>query len=483
MTNPANIYILYGSKIVLQKNILKKNKGDKTMKKVLLTSAVALAAFGAVQAVSADDYTVDYDKQQQAVADAAAKKAADAAAKKAADITAALQPKNREVLETYNKLQKAEKAYSTVEARLRAVQDELTKLYLASKTIADIEGDMTQLDKYLNASKAALTVAQKFVDGHAEYTDENGATVVTTVSALKTERDQKETEKEAADKALAEADLDLTSARQAGQKDPAKLKALEDKFKDAEKKSKDAGKALETAEKRYKESVAKQDASIVEVAEIAARIAAIQAKQSNDSIGYARAVAGLDRKLEEKEAEKAKLLVELSDQNGNVRKNRDSAKAAFEAAEKAAKEAYAVYGLTYNLDSITASNDVPSQVKVGWVKDDKGQWSYVVNTKGQKATGWQLVDGAWYHFNAEGVMQKWWVKDGNTWYYLNGSGVMQTGWLQDGGKWYYLENSGAMKADQWFEVGGKWYYVDGSGALAVNTTVNGYTVNGNGEWV
>ena len=481
MTNPANIYILYGSKIVLRKNILKKNKGDKTMKKVLLTSAVALAAFGAVQAVSAaDDYTVDYNKQQQAEADAAAKKAAEKASKKAAEITKALQPKNREVLKTYNELQKAEKAYSTVEARLRAVQDELTKLYLASKTIADIEGDITQFDKYLNASKAALTEAQKFVDGHAEYTDENGATVTTTVAALKTERDQKETEKEAADKALAEADLDLTSARQAGQKD---LKALEDKFKDAEKKSKDAGKALETAEKRYKESVAKQDASIVEVAEITARIAAIQAKQSNDAVGYGRAVAGLDRKLEEKEAEKTKLLVELSDQNSNVRKNRDKAKAAFEAAEKAAKEAYAEYGLTYNLDSITASNDVPSQVKVGWVKDDKGQWSYVVNTKGQKATGWQLVDGAWYHFNAEGVMQKWWVKDGNTWYYLNGSGVMQTGWLQDGGKWYYLENSGAMKADQWFEVGGKWYYVDGSGALAVNTTVNGYTVNGNGEWV
>ncbi|MDU6352157.1 MAG: N-acetylmuramoyl-L-alanine amidase family protein, partial [Streptococcus mitis] len=50
-------------------------------------------------------------------------------------------------------------------------------------------------------------------------------------------------------------------------------------------------------------------------------------------------------------------------------------------------------------------------------------------------------------------------------------------------KWYYLEASGAMKASQWFTVGGKWYYVDGSGALAVNTTVGGYTVNGNGEWV
>ncbi|WP_219336233.1 hypothetical protein, partial [Streptococcus pneumoniae] len=27
------------------------------------------------------------------------------------------------------------------------------------------------------------------------------------------------------------------------------------------------------------------------------------------------------------------------------------------------------------------------------------------------------------------------------------------------------------------------YYVNGSGSLAVNTTVDGYTVNENGEWV
>ena len=116
-----------------------------------------------------------------------------------------------------------------------------------------------------------------------------------------------------------------------------------------------------------------------------------------------------------------------------------------------------------------------------WVQGENG-WHYYDNNNKQ-ATGWKQIDGKWYFFNAEGVMQKWWVKDGNTWYYLNGSGAMQTGWLQDGDKWYYLENSGAMKASQWFEVGGKWYYVDGSGALAVNTTVGGYTVNGNGEWV
>ena len=60
---------------------------------------------------------------------------------------------------------------------------------------------------------------------------------------------------------------------------------------------------------------------------------------------------------------------------------------------------------------------------------------------------------------------------------------MQTGWLQDNGSWYYLEASGALKVNQWFEVGGKWYHVDASGALSVNTTVDGYNVNENGEWV
>lgn len=125
----------------------------------------------------------------------------------------------------------------------------------------------------------------------------------------------------------------------------------------------------------------------------------------------------------------------------------------------------------------------PQVVTQGWVKDAKGQWSYVLDEKGTKATSWKQIDGKWYFFNAEGVMQKWWVKDGNTWYYLNGSGEMQTGWLLDGGKWYFLEASGAMKASQWFQVKDKWYHVDGSGALSVNTTVGGYTVNGNGEWV
>ena len=133
-----------------------------------------------------------------------------------------------------------------------------------------------------------------------------------------------------------------------------------------------------------------------------------------------------------------------------------------------------------SVDLVLEKTDSYNVVKDQWVQEEAG-WKYYASNKA--VSGWKQVDGKWFFFNAEGVMQKWWVKDGNTWYYLNGNGEMQTGWLQDGGKWYYLETSGAMKASQWFEVSGKWYYVDGSGALAVNTTVGGYTVNGNGEWV
>ncbi|CIN76192.1 Pneumococcal surface protein A [Streptococcus pneumoniae] len=76
-----------------------------------------------------------------------------------------------------------------------------------------------------------------------------------------------------------------------------------------------------------------------------------------------------------------------------------------------------------------------------------------------------------------------WKQENGMWYFYNTDGSMATGWVKDGDTWYYLEASGAMKASQWFKVSDKWYYVNGSGALAVNTTVDGYRVNANGEWV
>lgn len=76
-----------------------------------------------------------------------------------------------------------------------------------------------------------------------------------------------------------------------------------------------------------------------------------------------------------------------------------------------------------------------------------------------------------------------WKQENAMWYFYNTDGSMVTGWVQVNGSWYYLNSNGSMKANQWFQVGSKWYYVNASGELAVNTSIDGYRVNDNGEWV
>ena len=144
--------------------------------------------------------------------------------------------------------------------------------------------------------------------------------------------------------------------------------------------------------------------------------------------------------------------------------------------------------------------DETGVMRTGWKQVD-GNW-YYLNDLGAMQTGWKLINGSWYHLDSLGKMSTRWIKENGTWYYLDGSGAMQTGWKLVDGKWYYLNNSGAMQTGWlnqsgtwyyldgsgamktgWFKVDGKWYYSYPSGALAVNTTIDGYTVNANGEWV
>ena len=118
-----------------------------------------------------------------------------------------------------------------------------------------------------------------------------------------------------------------------------------------------------------------------------------------------------------------------------------------------------------------------SSSKNGWEKEGTS-WYYYDN--GQKAVGWKKINGNWYHLQADGRMTTGWLKEGSNWYYLKSSGEMQIGWLKDKGIWYYLESSGAMKTSQWFQVSGKHYYVNASGELAINTTIDGFQVDGDG---
>ena len=139
-------------------------------------------------------------------------------------------------------------------------------------------------------------------------------------------------------------------------------------------------------------------------------------------------------------------------------------------------------------------NPLPiGEVAKGWTQDfhvtfgiDRSKpapWYYLDPETGIMQTGWKQLGNKWYYLRSSGAMATGWYQEGSTWYYLDESnGDMKIGWQNLGNKWYYLRSSGAM-ATGWFQVNGKWYYAYSSGALAVNTTVDGYYVNYNGEWI
>ncbi|HGQ6357664.1 choline binding protein J [Streptococcus pneumoniae] len=122
-------------------------------------------------------------------------------------------------------------------------------------------------------------------------------------------------------------------------------------------------------------------------------------------------------------------------------------------------------------------------------KEEKRYYTnYYFNQNHSLETGWLYDQSNWYYLakteiNGEnyigGERRAGWINDASAWYYLDPA----TGWYQDGSTWYYLNaGNGDMKTG-WFQVNGNWYYAYSSGALAVNTTVDGYSVNYNGEWV
>ena len=131
---------------------------------------------------------------------------------------------------------------------------------------------------------------------------------------------------------------------------------------------------------------------------------------------------------------------------------------------------------------INGENYIGGERRAGWINDNS-TWYYLDPTTAAMQTGWQYLGNKWYYLRSSGAMATGWYLDGSTWYYLDAqNGDMKTGWIYVDNTWYYLRSSGAMVIG-WFQVNGKWYYAYSSGALAVNTTVGGYYVNYNGEWI
>ena len=471
------------------------------MKKVLLTSAVALAAFGAVQAVSADDSYASLIKDALGVKVSDEVKVDDAVAK-----VKALQPVVDALRAANSTLQASTKAQKAAEEKLaeaqQAYSDAVKALRDAELKKGDAEGQkaiFTELQKKVDAKTAkdsAELTAKKANLGEKEEGKRSGAYLVLDNAKVALEKAQDAVNAQYDKKPLG-GDVEATKKYEA---DKLKVESALAKAKQA---YSDANEKVSTLEKEVKELEATVKAEEKDSEKLTKAIEALT-KAISDGTGLL-AEGQTFNKLEEVKDTKYTAVREATEKLLKADAALKDAKTAYETAEKDAKDKYKEQKVAFVLeDVIKADTPTPEAVlKFGWNKDTKGNWTYVVDSKGTKATGWVNDQGTWYYLNAEGVMQTGWVKDNGTWYYLKSSGAMATGWVKDNGTWYYLKSSGAMATGWvkdngtwyylkssgamvtgWYQVGGNWYYSYASGALAVSTTTpDGYTVNENGEWV
>ena len=450
------------------------------MKKVLLTSAVALAAFGAVQAVSADDSYATLIKDALGVKAGDDVNVDDAVAK-----VKALQPVVNTLRKAHSTLQASTKAQKTAEEKLaeaqQAYSDAVKALRDAELKKGDAEGQkaiFTDLLAKVNAktTKDSTELATKKAELGEKEGTRTGAYLALDKAKETLDNAQKAVNDKYDEKPLG-GDVEATKKYEA---DKLKVEAALAKAQQA---YSDASEKVSTLEKEVKELDATVKAEQKDSEKLTKAIDALT-KAIADGTGLLEEGKTFDS-LKQVKNTKYQAVGEATTKLLQADDALKTAKANYETAEKAAKDKYKEQKVAFVLeDVIKADTPTPEPVlKFGWNKDTKGNWTYVVDSKGTKATGWVNDQGTWYYLNAEGVMQTGWVKDNGTWYYLKSSGAMATGWVKDNGTWYYLKSSGAM-ATGWYQVSGKWYYSYASGALAVSTTTpDGYTVNENGEWV
>ena len=451
------------------------------MKKVLLTSAVALAAFGAVQAVSADDSYATLIKDALGVKVSEEVKVDDAVAK-----VRALQPVVNALRAANSTLQASMKAQKAAEEKLteaqQAYSDAVKAFRDAELKRGDAEGQRAIFKDLDNKVKAKTTkdsadlAAKKAALGEKEEGKRTGAYLALDNAKAVLEQAQKVVNAKYDEKPLG-GDVEATKKYEAD-----KLKVESDLAK-AQQTYSDANEKVSTLEKEVKELDATVKAEKQDSEKLTKAIDALT-KAISDGTGLLEEGQTFAKLVDVKNA-KYKAVEDATTKLFGADTALRTAKADYKDKEEKAKAAYKKENVAFVLeDVIKADTPTPAAVvKFGWNKDTKGNWTYVVDSKGTKATGWVNDQGTWYYLNAEGIMQTGWVKDNGTWYYLKSSGAMATGWVKDNGTWYYLKSSGAM-ATGWYQVGGNWYYSYASGALAVSTTTpDGYTVNANGEWV
>ena len=117
-----------------------------------------------------------------------------------------------------------------------------------------------------------------------------------------------------------------------------------------------------------------------------------------------------------------------------------------------------------------------------WVKSKEGKWTYVDTLGWSPKNQWQKIDGKWYFFDKEGVMETKAYRQG---YYLMANGAWDgktkaAGWKQDSKGWWYSLGGSDFLKNGWKKIDGNWYYFKANGYIAVNEFVQGWWVGRNG---
>ena len=106
-------------------------------------------------------------------------------------------------------------------------------------------------------------------------------------------------------------------------------------------------------------------------------------------------------------------------------------------------------------------------------------------------TGWQVIDGNWYYFNANSeAVDGWQLIGGVKYYFGKTSHFMYTGYKVIDGDLYYFDASGASQGISesvtgWHQQDGDWYYIRNGHVVTGASVIDGtlYKFNDNGIWI